>query len=102
MALLGLIDVTDVMPHSALYCLRHASLLLPPVNVHLSHFHPEGEGPPKDRPPHLPPVTERVEAKKNNGSITVSDANNPFMTICVGLQEIIMGGLNVTTTRAVL
>lgn len=73
MALLGLIDVTDVMPHGAPCCLRHASLLLPPVNVHFSHFHPEGEGPGKDQPPHLPPVPERVEAKKNNRLIIVSD-----------------------------
>lgn len=34
---------------------------------------PGGEGPRKDQPPHLPPVTERVEAKKNNGSIIFSD-----------------------------
>lgn len=40
MALLVLIDVTDVMPHGALCCLRHASLLLPPVNVHFSHSSP--------------------------------------------------------------
>lgn len=40
MALLGVIDVTDVMPHGALCCLGHASLLLPPVNVHFSHFSP--------------------------------------------------------------
>lgn len=70
MALLGLIDVTDAMPHGALCCLGHASLLLPPVNVHCSHSPPrppKGEGPWKDQPPHLPPVTVRVEAKKSNG-----------------------------------
>lgn len=52
------------------------------------HPSPEGEGPRKDQPPHLPPVTVRVEAKKSNSSITFSDPNNPLLTKCrVGLTH---------------
>lgn len=85
LALLALIEVTDVMPHGALCCLGHASLLLPPVNVHCSHSPsptPKDGGPWKDQPSHLPPVTVRVEAKKSNGSITFLDPNNPLLTKC--------------------